>query len=132
MAAAAASRLLRLAPLRLPSLRYSPLASLSLLPTPLAATSAWRRYCAAAQASAPPPAAPTATGEAVGEFRRRLRVADVKGGEDEGAAWVGKQLAVRGWVRTCRAQRTVTFVEVRTNLYSCCCSSMKWGGDAYD
>jgi asparaginyl-tRNA synthetase len=40
-------------------------------------------------------------------------VADVKGGEDEGAAWVGKQLAVRGWVRTCRAQRTVTFVEVR-------------------
>jgi asparaginyl-tRNA synthetase len=48
----------------------------------------------------------------VGQFRKRLRVADVKGGEDEGAAWVGKELAVRGWVRTCRAQRTVTFVEV--------------------
>jgi hypothetical protein len=48
----------------------------------------------------------------VGEFRRRIRVAEVKGGEDQGAAWVGKELTVRGWVRTCRAQRTVTFVEV--------------------
>lgn len=49
-------------------------------------------------------------------------MADVKGGEDEGAAWVGKQLAVRGWVRTCRAQRTVTFVEVNDGS---CLSNMQ-------
>jgi asparaginyl-tRNA synthetase len=69
-----------------------------------------RRFCAATQASAP---ATAAAGEAVGEFWKRLLVVDVKGGKDEGAAWVGKEFAVRGWVRTCRAQRTVTFVEVR-------------------
>nr|XP_051201362.1 asparagine--tRNA ligase, chloroplastic/mitochondrial-like [Lolium perenne] len=109
-AAAAACRLLRLAPRRLRSPRHSLLAGLPLLPTPLAASSGWRRYCAAAQASAPAPTA-SATGDTVGEFRRRIRVSEVKGGEDEGAAWVGKELTVRGWVRTCRAQRTVTFVE---------------------
>lgn len=118
MAAAAAARLLRLAPRRL-QVKTSPLAALSFpLPrtAPLAAASGRRqRFCAAAQASAPAAAAAATgpAGEAVGEFRKRLRVADVKGGEDEGAALVGKELAVRGWVRTCRAQRTVTFVEVR-------------------
>jgi asparaginyl-tRNA synthetase len=119
MAAAAAARLLRLAPRRLQVPKASPLAALSFpLPrtAPVAAAASGRRqrFCAAAQASAPAPAAAAtgAAGEAVGEFRKRLRVADVKGGEDEGAAWVGKELAVRGWVRTCRAQRTVTFVEV--------------------
>ncbi|KAF0906649.1 hypothetical protein E2562_012228 [Oryza meyeriana var. granulata] len=124
MAAAAATRLLRLAPRRLPGPRTCPFAALSLQTTvpPLAATSRWRRFCAAAQASAPPPPPAAATGEAVGEFRRRTRVADVKGGEDEGAAWVGKQLAVRGWVRTCRAQRTVTFVEVNDGS---CLSNMQ-------
>ncbi|XP_006658561.2 asparagine--tRNA ligase, chloroplastic/mitochondrial [Oryza brachyantha] len=135
MAAAAATRLLRLAPRRLPAPpKACPFPALPLQPaTPLAATSRWRRFCAAAQASAsappPPPAAAavaaegTATGgEAVGEFRRRTRVADVKGGEDEGSAWVGRQLAVRGWVRTCRAQRTVTFVEVNDGS---CLSNMQ-------
>ena len=116
MAAAAAARLLRLAPRRLQVPKASPLAALSFpLPrtAPLAAASGRRqRFCAAAHASTPAPAPAAAAGEAVGEFRKRLRVADVKGGEDEGAAWVGKELAVRGWVRTCRAQRTVTFVEV--------------------
>jgi len=118
MAAAAATRLLRLAPRRLQVPKASPLSALSFpLPrtAPVAAASGRRqRFCAAAQASAPAPAAAAtgAAGEAVGQFRRRLRVADVKGGEDEGATWVGKELAVRGWGRTCRAQRTVTFVEV--------------------
>ncbi|KAM0891384.1 hypothetical protein ACQ4PT_026453 [Festuca glaucescens] len=60
-AAAAACRLLRLAPRRLRSPRHSPLTGLSLLPNPLAASSGWRRYCAAA----PPPTANAATGETV-------------------------------------------------------------------
>ncbi|CAL5082986.1 unnamed protein product [Urochloa decumbens] len=129
MAAAATARLLRLAPRRL-QVKTSPLPALSFqLPrtTLLAAASGQRqRFCAAAQASAPAAAAAAAAtgpvGEAVGEFRKRLRVADVKGGEDEGAAWVGKELAVRGWVRTCRAQRTVTFVEVNDGS---CLSNMQ-------
>lgn len=117
MAAAAAARFLRLAPRRLQVPKASPLAALSFpLPrtAPLAATASGRRqsFCAAAQASAPAAATTGAAAEAVGEFRKRIRVTDVKGGEDDGAAWVGKELAVRGWVRTCRAQRTVTFVEV--------------------
>ncbi|VAH45741.1 unnamed protein product [Triticum turgidum subsp. durum] len=112
-AAAAACRLLRLAPRRLRSPRHS------LFPTPLALSSGWRRYCAAAP---PVAAAATPTGDAVGEFRRRIRVAEVKGGEDQGAAWVGKELTVRGWVRTCRAQRTVTFVEVNDGS---CLSNMQ-------
>jgi asparaginyl-tRNA synthetase len=116
MAAAAAARILRLAPRRIQVPKTSPLAALSFpLPrtAPIAAASGRRqRFCAVAQAPAPAAAATGAAGEAVGEFRKRLRVADVKGGEDEGAAWVGKELAVRGWVRTCRAQRTITFVEV--------------------
>ncbi|XBJ00928.1 hypothetical protein VPH35_020697 [Triticum aestivum] len=112
-AAAVACRLLRLAPRRLRKPRHS------LFPTPLALSSAWRRYCAAAP---PVAAAATPTGDAVGEFRRRIRVAEVKGGEDQGAAWVGKELTVRGWVRTCRAQRTVTFVEVNDGS---CLSNMQ-------
>ncbi|KAM3365986.1 hypothetical protein ACQJBY_015514 [Aegilops geniculata] len=112
-AAAAACRLLRLAPRRLRNPRHS------LFPTPLALSSGWRRYCAAAP---PVAAAATPTGDAVGEFRRRIRVAEVKGGEDQGAAWVGKELTVRGWVRTCRAQRTVTFVEVNDGS---CLSNMQ-------
>nr|CAB3454313.1 unnamed protein product [Digitaria exilis] len=130
MAAAVAARLLRQAPRRLQVPKTSPLAALS-FPLPrtalLAAASVRRqRFCAAAQASAPAPSAAAAAtgpaGKAVGEFRKRLRVADVKGGEDEGAAWVGKELAVRGWVRTCRAQRTVTFVEVNDGS---CLSNMQ-------
>ncbi|XP_044965687.1 asparagine--tRNA ligase, chloroplastic/mitochondrial isoform X3 [Hordeum vulgare subsp. vulgare] len=113
MAAAASCRLLRLAPHCLRSPRHS------LFPTPLALSLGWRRYCAAA-----PPVAATAmpTGDAVGEFRRRIRVAEVKGGEDQGTSWVGKELTVRGWVRTCRAQRTVTFVEVNDGS---CLSNMQ-------
>ncbi|WVZ65951.1 hypothetical protein U9M48_015231 [Paspalum notatum var. saurae] len=130
MAAAAAARLLRLAPRRLQVPKASPLAALSFpLPraAPLAAASGRRqRFCTAAQASTPASTAAAETtgaaGEAVGEFRKRLRVSDVKGGEDEGVAWVGKELAVRGWVRTCRAQRTVTFVEVNDGS---CLSNMQ-------
>lgn len=52
-------------------------------------------------------------GDRVGEFRRRLRVADIKGGDDEALMGrVGKTMVVRGWVRTLRLQSSVTFIEV--------------------
>lgn len=51
-------------------------------------------------------------GERVREFRKRLRIVDVKGGPDEGLGQLGKKLVVKGWVRTLRAQSSVTFLEV--------------------
>lgn len=48
----------------------------------------------------------------VGKFKRRLRIADIKGGPDQGLDRVGQTFSVRGWVRTCRAQKSVTFIEV--------------------
>ncbi|CAM6128902.1 unnamed protein product [Calypogeia fissa] len=48
----------------------------------------------------------------VPEFQRRLRIADIKGGPDEGIGRVGETMVVRGWVRTCRLQKTFSFVEV--------------------
>lgn len=52
------------------------------------------------------------SGEKVGEFRKRLRIADIKGGPDEGLDRLGQNLVVRGWVRTVRIQSSVTFIEV--------------------
>lgn len=52
------------------------------------------------------------TGEKVGEFRKRLRVVDIKGGPDEGLDRLGQTLAVKGWVRTLRVQSSVIFLEV--------------------
>ena len=49
----------------------------------------------------------------VGEFRRKLKIADVKGGPDEGLDRVGKIIVVMGWVRTLRVQSSVTFIEVK-------------------
>ena len=51
-------------------------------------------------------------GSKVGEFRRKLRVAEVKGGADEGLGRVGQSLSVMGWVRTLRSQSSVTFIEI--------------------
>ncbi|XP_071919798.1 asparagine--tRNA ligase, chloroplastic/mitochondrial-like isoform X3 [Coffea arabica] len=51
-------------------------------------------------------------GERVGEFRKRLRIVDVKGGPDEGLNRLDETLVVRGWVRTFRAQSGITFIEV--------------------
>lgn len=48
----------------------------------------------------------------VGEFRKKLKVADIKGGADEGLNRVGQTLVVAGWVRTLRAQSSITFIEV--------------------
>lgn len=48
----------------------------------------------------------------VPEFKKRLRIAEIKGGEDGGLGRVGQTMTVRGWVRTCRLQKTFTFIEV--------------------
>lgn len=52
------------------------------------------------------------TGKKVGEFRKRLRIVDIKGGPDEGLDRLGQTLAVKGWVRTLRVQSSVVFIEV--------------------
>lgn len=48
----------------------------------------------------------------VGPFKKRLRIADIKGGPKEGLERIGEQMTVRGWVRTCRLQKSFTFLEV--------------------
>lgn len=48
----------------------------------------------------------------VGKFRKRLKIVDIKGGPDEGLDRLGQTLVVKGWVRTLRAQSSVTFIEV--------------------
>lgn len=47
-----------------------------------------------------------------GEFRKKLKVVDIKGGPDEGLDRLGQTLVVTGWVRTFRVQSSVTFIEV--------------------
>lgn len=47
-----------------------------------------------------------------GEFRKKLKVVDIKGGPDEGLERLGQTLVVTGWVRTFRVQSSVTFIEV--------------------
>ncbi|OAY78885.1 Asparagine--tRNA ligase, chloroplastic/mitochondrial, partial [Ananas comosus] len=81
----------------------------------------WRLFCSGTLA-ADADAAPAEGGEGVREFRRRLRIADVKGGASEGLEWLGKELAIRGWVRTCRVQSSVTFIEVNDGS---CLSNMQ-------
>ncbi|ESQ55698.1 hypothetical protein EUTSA_v10024799mg [Eutrema salsugineum] len=51
-------------------------------------------------------------GSKVGEFRRKLKIAEVKGGEDQGLGRVGESLSIVGWVRTLRSQSSVTFIEI--------------------
>ncbi|KVH91945.1 Aminoacyl-tRNA synthetase, class II [Cynara cardunculus var. scolymus] len=62
------------------------------------------------------------TDERVGEFRKRLRIVDIKGGESEGCDRLGETLTVRGWVRTLRVQSSVTFIEVNDGS---CLSNMQ-------
>lgn len=57
-------------------------------------------------------------GSKVGEFRKKLKIAEVKGGADEGLSRVGQSLNIMGWVRTLRSQSSVTFIEVILNLCS--------------
>ncbi|XP_042512386.1 asparagine--tRNA ligase, chloroplastic/mitochondrial [Macadamia integrifolia] len=58
----------------------------------------------------------------VEEFRKRLRIVDIKGGPDEGLDRLGQTLVVKGWVRTLRAQRSITFIEVNDGS---CLSNMQ-------
>ncbi|KAJ4872093.1 hypothetical protein Rs2_46264 [Raphanus sativus] len=51
-------------------------------------------------------------GSIVGEFRRKLKIAEVKGGADQGLSRVGQSLSIMGWVRTLRSQSSVTFIEI--------------------
>ncbi|KAM7525570.1 hypothetical protein LguiA_015472 [Lonicera macranthoides] len=61
-------------------------------------------------------------GEKVGEFRKRLRIVDIKGGPNEGLDKLGQTIAVKGWVRTLRVQSSVTFIEVNDGS---CLSNMQ-------
>ena len=55
-----------------------------------------------------------------GEFRKKLRIGDVKDGPDEGLERLGQTLVVDGWVQTLRVQSSFTFIEV---ISICSCSS---------
>ncbi|KAI4315257.1 hypothetical protein L6164_028087 [Bauhinia variegata] len=61
-------------------------------------------------------------GERVGQFRKKLRIANIKGGPTEGLDKVGQNLVVEGWVRTIRVQSSITFIEVNDGS---CLSNMQ-------
>ncbi|CAL1375836.1 unnamed protein product [Linum trigynum] len=61
-------------------------------------------------------------GNRVGKFRKKLKIADVKGGPNEGLDRVGQNVVVMGWVRTLRLQSSVTFMEVNDGS---CLSNMQ-------
>ncbi|CAI0503982.1 unnamed protein product, partial [Linum tenue] len=61
-------------------------------------------------------------GNRVGEFRKKLKIADVKGGANEGLDRVGQNVVLMGWVRTLRLQSSVTFMEVNDGS---CLSNMQ-------
>ncbi|CAA2974895.1 asparagine--tRNA ligase, chloroplastic mitochondrial-like [Olea europaea subsp. europaea] len=58
----------------------------------------------------------------VGEFRKKNKIVDIKGGPDEGLNLVGETVVVKGWVRTLRVQSSVTFIEVNDGS---CLSNMQ-------
>lgn len=58
----------------------------------------------------------------VGEFRKKLKIAEVKAGPNQGLEKLGQSLVVQGWVRTLRAQSSVTFIEVNDGS---CLSNMQ-------
>lgn len=109
-------------PLFLPSLNRLQRSFLPHAPSDLSSIPSHKRFCrgiAGALFSADPKTEsadnPSPAGsEKVREFRKRLRIVDIKGGPDEGLDRLEQVLLVRGWVRTCRAQSSVTFIEVRS------------------
>ncbi|KAK1261951.1 hypothetical protein QJS04_geneDACA021641 [Acorus gramineus] len=90
-------------------------------------TPRWRRFCSVGAVTTGETLGVTGTGSAeagerVREFRKRLKIAEVKGGPSEGVDRLGERLVVRGWVRTCRVQSSVTFIEVNDGS---CLSNMQ-------
>ncbi|KAK6157978.1 hypothetical protein DH2020_005292 [Rehmannia glutinosa] len=61
-------------------------------------------------------------GAKIREFRKKFKIVDIKGGADQGLNRLGETLVVRGWVRTLRAQSSVTFIEVNDGS---CLSNMQ-------
>ncbi|MED6215756.1 hypothetical protein PIB30_001377 [Stylosanthes scabra] len=101
------------------------------LSSPLSPPFPSRSFCAATLQSSDGAAA-TAHSK-VGEFRRKLKVVDVKGGPDQGLDKLGHCLVITGWVRTLRLQSSVTFVEINDGS---CLSNMQCvmdsGAEGYD
>ncbi|KAL2321570.1 hypothetical protein Fmac_025949 [Flemingia macrophylla] len=60
------------------------------------------------------------SGDAVQQFRKRLRVSEIKEGDGDGM--LGRNLVVQGWVRTLRLQSSVTFIEINDGS---CVSNMQ-------
>ncbi|XP_019447212.1 PREDICTED: asparagine--tRNA ligase, chloroplastic/mitochondrial-like [Lupinus angustifolius] len=48
----------------------------------------------------------------VGDFRKKLKVVDIKGSPSQGLDFLGNTLFLNGWVRTLRIQSSVTFIEI--------------------
>lgn len=134
MAGAAAAMSRRAATMLLSSRCRRPTNSISpLIPTMRAMN---RRFLCSSSVSArtaEPTEAAAQLGDTVKEFRKRLRIEELKAGPDEGLSWVGKGLTVRGWVRTCRVQSSVTFIEVGTygNITCFLCTCMRLCTDWY-
>jgi len=80
--------------------------SLFLPPSPFPSR---RSFCAAALRT---------SGSRVEQFRKKLRVSEIK--EGDGADVLGRDLVVQGWVRTLRLQSSVTFIEARHYTDFCC------------
>lgn len=82
--------------------------SLFLPPSPFPSR---RSFCAAALRT---------SGSRVEQFRKKLRVSEIK--EGDGADVLGRDLVVQGWVRTLRLQSSVTFIEINDGS---CLSNMQ-------
>ncbi|TKY55450.1 Asparagine--tRNA ligase [Spatholobus suberectus] len=75
-----------------------------------------RSFCAAA----------TLPGNKVGQFRKKLRVSEIKDGD--GAAVLGRDLVVQGWVRTLRLQSSINDGSCLSNM-QCVLNSEAQGYD---
>ncbi|KAK6137712.1 hypothetical protein DH2020_028547 [Rehmannia glutinosa] len=82
-----------------------------------------RSFCAVSSGEATKPQpVELEKGAKIREFRKKFKIVDIKGGADQGLNRLGETLVVRGWVRTLRAQSSVTFIEVNDGS---CLSNMQ-------
>eukprot|EP00252_Welwitschia_mirabilis_P004056 TRINITY_DN1421_c0_g1_i1.p1 TRINITY_DN1421_c0_g1~~TRINITY_DN1421_c0_g1_i1.p1 ORF type:complete len:566 (+),score=98.63 TRINITY_DN1421_c0_g1_i1:243-1940(+) len=54
----------------------------------------------------------TVSSQTVHKFQKRLRISDIVCCPEEDMGTYGRKISVRGWVRTCRVQKTITFIEI--------------------